>query len=218
MILQPEEPEATGWRPMGPVDLLARLLPPPGEHTPVVAIDGRGGAGKSTLAARLAELVPGAVVVHADDLSWHEPFFDWAERLVDLLGWVRAGGDVRFTPPAWTERGRQGSIDIPSGTPLVIVEGTGAAQRAAHELIDSVVWVQSDLAECERRGIERDVAEGVNGDREQSVAFWHEWMGHELRFFADDKPWQRATLVVAGTRVLDLPEGLLSVAEGSLSA
>ncbi|MCI6206956.1 MAG: hypothetical protein MR654_08625 [Corynebacterium glucuronolyticum] len=34
-----------------------------------IAIDGRGGAGKSTLAARTADEI-GAAVVHVDDVSW----------------------------------------------------------------------------------------------------------------------------------------------------
>jgi len=34
-----------------------------------------------------------------------------------------------------------------------------------------VLWVQSDFAGAERRGIARDVAQGDNGDAEQSIAF-----------------------------------------------
>jgi hypothetical protein len=33
------------------------------------------------------------------------------------------------------------------------------------------VWVQSDFAEAERRGIARDIAQGVNGDPEASTRF-----------------------------------------------
>ena len=62
------------------------------------------------------------------------------------------------------------------------------------------IWVQSDFMEAERRGIARDIESGVNGDAEASVAFWHEWMEAELRFHAADRAWERAMLIVAGTR------------------
>ena len=62
-----------------------------------------------------------------------------------------------------------------------------------------MVWVQSDRAEAFRRGIARDVASGENGDLEQSTAFWHEWEVQEVPFQADQRPWERACAVVAGT-------------------
>lgn len=99
---------------------------------------------------------------------------------------------------------------------LVVVEGVGASQREHAELIDVTVWVQSDFAEAERRGIARDIQQGVNGDRQQSVAFWHEWMSHELSFVRDQRPWERAALVVAGTSVVPLESGQLAVAAGPL--
>ncbi|WP_448616356.1 hypothetical protein [Modestobacter sp. URMC 112] len=61
------------------------------------------------------------------------------------------------------------------------------------------VWVQSDSVEAERRGIARDVADGVNGDPEQATAFWQEWTTAELGFLDRERPWRRACVVVNGT-------------------
>jgi hypothetical protein len=83
-------------------------------------------------------------------------------------------------------------------------------------LVDAVVWVQADGAEAERRGIERDVAGGANGDREQSIAFWHEWMGEELPFLARERPWERADVVVCGTPSAPHAAGDVVVADGPL--
>jgi hypothetical protein len=88
---------------------------------------------------------------------------------------------------------------------LVIVEGVGAGRRELAHLLAAVVWVQSDRAEAERRGIARDVASGVNGGREAAIAFWDEWMAEELPFVARERPWERAAVVVAGTP--PLPHG-----------
>ena len=79
---------------------------------------------------------------------------------------------------------------------MVIVEGVGAARRELMTLVDVVVWVQSDMAEAERRGIERD------GGDEAAVSFWHLWMAEELPFMVQERPWERAAFIVAGTPLL----------------
>lgn len=220
MHLPEGEPAAGPWRALSASELADRVLAltgVPAGRPAVLAIDGRGAAGKSTLAEVVVAAVPGAVVVHTDDLAWHEPFFGWGHLLRDgVLAPLHRGETVHFTPPQWEPRGRTGVIEVPAGSPLVVVEGTGAGQRTCADLVDAVVWVQSDFAAAEDRGVERDVASGVNGDRAQAAAFWHEWMGHELRFLAEDRPWQRAALVVAGTPVADLGVGEYAVAPGPL--
>ncbi|WP_338028870.1 hypothetical protein [Actinomyces procaprae] len=176
---------------------LGRAGGPTGQPA-VVAIDGRSGSGKSTLAHRLAALVRGARMLHIDDLDWNEPLYQWDHLLVETLTQVRADGALEFTPPAWPRHGRAGAITIPAGTPLVLVEGTGAGMRAAAGLVDAHLWVQTDYAVAEERGIGRDIADGTNGDAEESVRFWHDWQAAERPFFAADRPWERADAIVCG--------------------
>lgn len=217
MILPDDEPAFGPWRPVDLPALAADLVAAAGTtvgRPRIIAVDGRGASGKSTLAGRLAAELGGAVV-HTDDLAWHEPFFGWRERLVEVLEGLRPGEGMAYRPPQWIERGREGAIEVAPDCPVVIVEGTGAAQ--ADRFVDVVVWVQADVAEAERRGIARDLAEGVNGDAAETVAFWHEWMGHELRFLAADRPWERAYAVVAGTPAIELADGQYAVADGPLA-
>ena len=49
------------------------------------------------------------------------------------------------------------------------------------------------------------------------MAFWHEWMAQELDFLAQQRPWERACAVVAGTSDLRLgqDEILLAPPPGS---
>lgn len=214
-VLRVEEPAFGPWRAAPIRDLARTLLDAAGRvhgRPLVVAVDGRSGAGKSWLARRLAEEVDG-VVLHTDDIAWWEPMFAWGHLLRDdVLAPARRGEAVNFTPPAWVERGREGSLVVPAGTPAIVVEGVGSAQRAVADLVDAVVWVQSDWRQAERRGLERDIAEGTNGDREASIAFWHEWMGHETAFLAEDQPWTRASVVVNGTPTIALGADEVAVA------
>lgn len=100
----------------------------------------------------------------------------------------------------------------------MVVEGTGAGMRAVTDLLDRHVWVQSDDDVAETRGIVRDTEEGVNGDAEETVAFWHYWMDVERRFFSADKPWLRADVIVSGEALPGLLPGETAWAQGPLPA
>lgn len=201
--LPSDEPEAGPWHPSTPAALLEVVVAAAGAVTGrprIVAIDGRGAAGKSTLAARLQQLVPASAVVHTDDLAWHEPLFAWGHLLEDgVLRPLRDGRALAFQPPQWAPRGRDGKIEVPAGLDLVFVEGTGASHLEHLDLIDATVWIQADLAISEQRGIARDIAQGVNGDVAETTAFWHAWMAEELAFFGRQRPWERADVFVNGT-------------------
>ncbi len=193
----PLEPSAAPWtaRPFADVvaDLLAVVGSPAGRPA-ILAVDGRSGGGKSTFAERVAAAAPGAVVVHTDDVAWWESFFGWDRLMASgVLEPARRGEPVRFRPPAWEAREREGAIEVPDGARLVIVEGDGSSRRSLTPLLDGAVWVQSDHPEARRRGIERD------GGTPEAADFWDEWDAEEIPFFEADRPWERADLVVCGT-------------------
>ncbi|MGC4105570.1 MAG: hypothetical protein QM753_04335 [Thermomicrobiales bacterium] len=200
MKVAPGEPAVERWtvEPISEFVVALRAGRPNVSGRPcVIAINGRSAGGKSTLAERLANAVPGAAVVHTDDVAWHESFFGWSALLVEgVLRPAWTGGAVRFWPPAWEARGRDGAIVVPAGCPLLVVEGVGASRKNLVPWIDHAVWVQSDIREAERRGIIRD------GDTPEACAFWDEWMAEEIPFLADDRPWERAEVIVCGTPTL----------------
>jgi uridine kinase len=157
----------------------------------ILAVDGRSGGGKTTAANRLAAVVPGATVLHTDDVAWYHAFFDWADLMRDgILAPLRRGEPVAYRPPAWDERGREGAITVPAGCTLVIVEGVGIGRRELSEYVDALLWVQTDEDEARRRGLARDGAD--------SAAFWAEWQAAEDPFQAEQRPWERAGVVVSG--------------------
>jgi CBS domain-containing protein len=104
--------------------------------------------------------------------------------LVDLPDGEPAFGPWRSVPVT------EGSVEVPATASLLVVEGVGAARRALAPLLDATVWVQTDRRLGLYRGIARDGA--------AHRAFWDEWEARERPFLAEDRPWERADLVVSG--------------------
>jgi hypothetical protein len=207
--LAPEEPEAGPWRVQllsTVVDAVTRRGPDRGSsgRPAVLAVDGRSNNGKTTVAARIRELVPGAVVIHTDDIAWEHSRFGWADLLMDgILVPVHQGRAVSYRPPRWDEHGREGSIEVPADCPLLIIEGDGAGRREVTHLIDTLIWVQADEREAVRRSAAR-VANPPAADLANKAAdgapFDEEgWMAEEIPFNAAQRTWDRADIIACGT-------------------
>ena len=201
MQLAPEEPEAGPWRAEPLKTVIDTLIKPgPGRgvarRPAVLAVDGRSNNGKTTLAARIREAMPGSAIVHTDDIAWWHSRFGWADLLIDgILVPVHRGQAVSYRPPRWTEHGRDGAIEVPAGCPLLIIEGDGAGRREVADLIDALIWVQSDEREAERRVLSR-----IGKPNEAPTMQHHrEWMAEEIPFNAVQRTWERADVIVCGT-------------------
>jgi len=209
MQLALEEPEAGPWR----VELLSAVADAVTKRGPdrsssgrpaVLAVDGRSNSGKTTVATRIREMVPGAVVIHTDDIAWEHSRFGWADLLIDgILVPVRQGRAVSYRPPRWDEHGREGSIEVPAGCPLLIIEGDGAGRKEVTHLLDTLIWVQADEREVARRSAARaasppaaDLAnKAVDGTPFDEAG----WMAEEIPFNTAERTWERASIIVCGT-------------------
>jgi hypothetical protein len=194
--LHPGETEATGWRVVTLSDVVRRLRATPAEVTGrprVIAIDGRGGAGKTTLAERFRTVVPNSAVVHTDDVAWNHAYFDWGAVLAEnILQPLHRGEAVNFRPAAWIAHDRSGAITVPAGAEIVWVEGTGIIRKELAPWLDASMWLQGDLDEQESLLVARD------GDSPEQLEHVANWLLEELPFLVREKPWARATMIVAG--------------------
>jgi predicted kinase len=129
------ERAATGldWRVESYAELAARILgaePPAGVPARIVAVDGRGAAGKTTFAARLARALPGARVAHTDDVA-------------DRVGhpwWPTLEAEVLADP----------------GTGVLLIEGVSSSRRAIAGRLTYGIWLTVPAAPRLARAIARD--------------------------------------------------------------
>jgi uridine kinase len=169
----------------------ARERPPNLGTVRLIAVDGPGGAGKSAFARRLAMALDGAPVVHTDDLAAEDVQFDWWSRLeAEVLGPLSSGEPARFRPTDWVRGGLQASpITVPVA-PVVLLEGVSASRARLAARLSAAVWVDAPAEVRLERGLERD--------GEDARPQWKRWMREETAFFATDRPWARADLLVDG--------------------
>jgi uridine kinase len=176
------------------IDLAALIGEQPGPVR-LVAIDGPGGAGKSTFASRLSRALDAASVVHTDDFaSTDNPVKWWPRLLEQVIQPLAAGRRARYQRFDWSTESLAEWIDV-EPCPVVIIEGVSAGRSEWRHHLAFLIWIETPQAERLRRGLERDGADALDD--------WEAWVAEEeLHFEADPTRWY-VNLVVDGTGPMD---------------
>lgn len=136
-----------------------------------IAIDGRSGTGKSTIAQDLAHALNDAVVVDQDDFYEGGDYETWkkwsiAERVERTIDWKRLKQEVldplaaskvaTWHPYDWDYDVRSTSLRSAQPAKFVILEGTYSARKELEDLFDISILVEVNEDERKRRLLERE--------------------------------------------------------------
>ncbi|KGM13007.1 uridine kinase [Cellulomonas bogoriensis 69B4 = DSM 16987] len=158
----------------------------------LVCVDGPSGAGKTTLAGALAGSLPGAVVLHMDDLydGWAGLATVWPRVEDQVLGPLGAGEPARWRRYDWSlgRFDRWHELPVPA---VLVLEGCGSAPRAVRGRASCVVWVDAPATVRHRRAADRD---GPRLDPRLE-----EWWRTEEEYFAVERPSEHADVHVDGS-------------------
>ena len=168
----------------------------------LVCVDGRAGAGKTTLGQALLRAAGGghgddgddggARLLHMDDMyeGW-DGLGDVSARLErDLITPLRAGRAGGYRRFDWHQQ-RFAEWRTVQPVDLLVLEGVGSGAARYADAITTLVWVDAPRELRLRRGRERD------GD--EVLPRWLAWMDSEEELFARERTRERSDVVVDGT-------------------
>ena len=160
----------------------------------LVAVDGPSGSGKTTFARRLAAALGGPAgaevpVVHVEDLypGWDGLDAVVPRLVVGVLAPLAAGAAGRYRRWDWAADADGEPVVVPAA-PLLVVEGAGAAARAAAPHLAFVVWLDGPAGWRRERALARDGA--------TYAPHWVRWAAQERVHFAREGTRDRADVVL----------------------
>ena len=164
----------------------------------IIAIDGRSGAGKTTLAIELAARLREhhkVSLFHLEDIypGWNGLAAGIERYASTVLAPLHRGEPAEWVSWDWNAH-YDGDTRTTRPAEIVLVEGVGAAAAAARPYLSAVIWADSPEQDRRSRALARD------GD--SYAPYWDEWAAQEEEWLAvDDVPAQ------ADVRVLNLADG-----------
>jgi uridine kinase len=154
----------------------------------LVAIDGAGGAGKSTLARELALLRDDVAIVHGDDfyrplnegtraaltpIEAVDLLFDWERLRDEVLAPLVRGESAHYRRYDWpTERLGQDATTV-EARGVVVIEGCYVARPALRGYLDLIVLVEAPRELCLARRLAGGEHEPAQVARRRAAEEWY---------------------------------------------
>jgi anthranilate synthase component 1/para-aminobenzoate synthetase len=148
----------------------------------IIAIDGRSGAGKTTVAIELAARLRNhhkVSLFHLEDIypGWNGLTAGIERYVSTVLGPLSRGEAATWTSWDWVNH-YDGDTRVTLPAEIVIIEGVGAAAAEARPLLSAVVWADSPDDVRRKRALDRD-----GGTYEP---YWEQWAAQEDDWLAGD--------------------------------
>lgn len=179
---------------------LSELLyckPPNNGRFYLIAIDGRGGSGKTELTKYLTTLLPGFTFINGDDyfepieneISWGR--FNDQRFIKDVIKPLKTASSFVYRPYDWHKQ--------PHITEKTITITDGFCLERGYSFLfdldwDLRIWVEAHKEICFDRGVSR---ESVPKPRAQKA--WQQWQSDQDDYINNYQPAGKADLVIDGS-------------------
>lgn len=167
----------------------------------VVAIDGPGCCGKSSLVEGVRALLTDSTQLATDDFHLPRgispepgsplPYRRWKEFMAAARQLVD-GRPATFRPINWQSRALSTEVTV-QPAPLLLIEGIAALHPSLASLVDFRIWVDGHASTRMERVRRRD------GDAE--VPNWQKYIAFEQLYLETYRPWATADLWVFGANL-----------------
>lgn len=154
----------------------------------LIAIDGGGGSGKTTLANELAVGLRHAPIVHTDDFASPDNPVDWWPSLLErVLQPLSRGESAWYQRYDWHAKRLGGWVEL-APRPYVILEGVTASREAFRPYLAYAIWIDAAPEVRLARGLRRD----GNAAKDQ----WLLDMANEDAYMARERPADHANALI----------------------
>jgi anthranilate synthase component 1/para-aminobenzoate synthetase len=171
----------------------------------IIAIDGRSGAGKTTLAIELAARLREhrkVSLFHLEDIypGWNGLAAGVERYVTTVLTPLRRGEPAEWVSWDWDSH-YDGKARTTLPAEIVIVEGVGAAAEAARPMLDAVIWAESSDDDRRTRALARDGS--------TYEPYWDRWAAQEEEWLAADPVQEHADVRVSNRADGSAPDDAL---------
>ena len=147
---------------------------------PIITIDGRAGAGKTTLAnhiSRSCDLKISTSVIHMDDLynGWTDPFGTPFLGALHTITQAHLVGEACEIQKYDWYKSEYGPPETHSPSQLLILEGVGSSSSHIREYVSASIWIEIKPEVGLERVLTRD---GTSIENEM-----HQWLKTQEAFF-----------------------------------
>ena len=171
--------------------------------TTLIAIDGLGGAGKSTLAAQVREALEDAAVVGVDDFyrpiaaterarlgpkEGYDRYFDWERLRDEVLVPLSRESRARYRRYDWATNRLAEWHEVEPGS-VVIVEGVYSTRPELRPYFGATVYVDTPRAQRLARMLDRGY---------ENLLWAEHWMAAEDWYVNHVRPFESVDVVVQG--------------------
>ncbi|MDO8619086.1 MAG: uridine kinase [Candidatus Daviesbacteria bacterium] len=167
------------------------------QATILIAIDGFGGSGKSSLARSIQQKFPDTVIVEMDD--FYSPELkrpDYRRIYKEVIKPIKEGKTAIFKIYDWkADKLVDGKPVSPEN--IILIEGVFSMHKELLNSYDVKIWVDSSQEIGFKRGLNRDKNQyGID----TSEKWVKHWMPREKEYVNSQNPHQKADFVINGTK------------------
>lgn len=169
----------------------------------LIAIEGFGGSGKTTLAEQLKNTLVSAYVVNIDDFivkekltepSWDKGAFDRVRLEREVLMPATTNQPIQYEELIWETNMLSEPKKVPS-VEYLIVEGISSYHPDIAHYYDYKIWVDTPIEIAKERGHARD---GSN----ENAQHWDLWAENDLAYKQKHHPEQQADFIISNQQTI----------------